>query len=119
MVYFFWEKNKVITTLKNLSSAKNPITEVSFHPKDRSVVCIIGQGIFKMCRLTEGILKPFGFSKSEHHVMLCHDWLTPRHVTIGTKAGKILLLEDAELKQTVDVGQMVQQFENSKSDGKT
>ena len=50
--------------------------------------------------------------------MLCHDWLTPRHVTIGTKAGKILLLEDAELKQTVDVGQMVQQFEDSKSDGK-
>ena len=66
-----------------------------------------------------GVLKPFGFSKSEHHAMLCHDWLTPRHVTIGTKAGKILLLEDAELKQTVDVGQMVQQFENSKSDGKT
>ena len=50
LVYFFWEKNKVITTLRNLSTIKNPIEEVSFHPKDRSVVCVIGQGIFKMCR---------------------------------------------------------------------
>ena len=48
LVYFFWEKNKVITTLKNLSTAKNPVTEVSFHPKDRSIVCIVGQGIFKV-----------------------------------------------------------------------
>ena len=117
LVYFFWEKNKVITTLRNLSTPKNPITEVSFHPKDRSVVCIIGQGIFKMCRLTEGILKPFGFSKSEHHIMLCHDWLTPRHVTIGTKTGKILLLEDAELKQTVDVGQLFDAMTNIGSAG--
>ena len=54
LVYFFWEKNKVITTLRNLSTAKNPITEVSFHPKDRAVVCVIGHGVFKMCRLTEG-----------------------------------------------------------------
>ena len=55
------------------------------------------------------MLKPFGFSKSEHHAMLCHDWLTPRHVTIGTKAGKILLLEDAELKQQVDIPTLIDQ----------
>jgi hypothetical protein len=38
-----------------------------------------------MCRLTEGILKQFGFQKAEHHSMLCHDWLSSRHLTIGTK----------------------------------
>ena len=48
LVYFFWEKNKVITTLKNLSTSKNPVTEVSFHPKDRTVVCIVGQGTFEL-----------------------------------------------------------------------
>ena len=69
LVYFFWEKNKVITTLKNMSTIRNPIAQVSFHPKDRSVVCIVGQGIFKMCRLTEGVLKQFGFQKAEHHSM--------------------------------------------------
>ena len=147
MVYFFWEKNKVITTLKNLSTSKNPITEVSFHPKDRTVVCIVGQGtfelkiifnrlhlfyyrgeaismikalvtgIFKMCRLTEGILKQFGFTKAEHHQMLCHDWLSSRHVTIGTRAGKVLLLEDAELKQTIDVSSLIESSDISATNG--
>ena len=51
--------------------------------KDRSVVCIVGQGIFKMCRLTEGVLKQFGFQKAEHHSMVCHDWIGARHVLIG------------------------------------
>lgn len=108
LVYFFWEKNKVITTLKNLSTIKNPVTEVSFHPKDRSVVCIVGQGIFKMCRLTEGVLKQFGFQKAEHHSMICHDWIGPRHVLIGTKVGKVLIMEDAELKSTVDIINLIE-----------
>ena len=56
-----------------------------------------------MCRLTEGVLKQFGFQKAEHHSMICHDWLGPRHVLIGTKVGKILIMEDAELKTSVDI----------------
>lgn len=55
----------MITTLKNLSTFRNPVTEVSFHPKDHNIICIVGSGIFKMCRLTEGILKPFGFQKGK------------------------------------------------------
>ena len=36
-----------------------------------------------MCRLTEGVLKQFGFQKAEHHSMVCHDWIGARHVLIG------------------------------------
>ena len=72
-----------------------------------------------MCRLTEGILKQFGFTKAEHHVMLCHDWLSSRHVTIGTKAGKVLLLEDAELKQTIDVSSLIESADLSVTNGNT
>ena len=72
-----------------------------------------------MCRLTEGILKPFGFAKAEHHAMLCHDWLSSRHVTIGTKAGKVLLLEDAELKQTIDMMSLIENSELSSTHGMT
>ena len=70
-----------------------------------------------MCRLTEGILKQFGFTKAEHHAMLCHDWLSSRHVTIGTKAGKVLLLEDAELKQTIDMMSLIESSELSSANG--
>ena len=72
-----------------------------------------------MCRLTEGILKQFGFTKAEHHSMLCHDWLSSRHVTIGTKAGKVLLLEDAELKQTIDLSSLIESSDISATNGIT
>lgn len=66
-----------------------------------------------MCRLTEGILKQFGFTKAEHHAMTCHDWLSHKHVAVGTKAGKIVVLEDGELKQTVDLASMLEAQEAS------
>ena len=81
------------------------------------MIKVLITGIFKMCRLTEGILKQFGFTKAEHHQMLCHDWLSSRHVTIGTRAGKVLLLEDAELKQTIDVSSLIESSDISATNG--
>lgn len=40
--------------------------------------------------------------------MLCHDWLSSKHVVLGTKTGKVLVLEDAELRSTVDLYSLVQ-----------
>ena len=54
LVYFFWDKGKVITTSKTVTSSAGSVTEVSFHPKDHDVVCIIGKSTFRMCRLIEG-----------------------------------------------------------------
>ena len=54
LVYFFWEKGKVITTSRTVTSAQASVTEVSFHPKDHDIVCIIGRNTFRMCRLIEG-----------------------------------------------------------------
>ena len=39
-----------------------------------------------MCRLTEGVLKQFGFQKAEHHSMICHDWL-------GTLSNKMSVIK--------------------------
>ncbi len=43
--------------------------------------------------------------------MLCHDWLSSKHVVMGTKTGKALLLEDAELRTTVDVWAKIQEIQ--------
>ena len=37
----------VSPVLVQVSSASNSVTEVSFHPKDHDVVCIVGRGIFR------------------------------------------------------------------------
>ena len=51
--------------------------------------------------------------------MLCHDWLSPKHVTIGTTTGKVLLLEEAELRATVDVHALMNKsaYDSSSSSG--
>ncbi len=49
--------------------------------------------------------------QGEHHQMLCHDWLSSKHVVMGTKTGKALLLEDAELRTTVDVWAKIQEVQ--------
>jgi hypothetical protein len=43
--------------------------------------------------------------------------LSSRHVTIGTKAGKVLLLEDAELKQTIDLASLIESSDISGTTG--
>ena len=66
LVYFFWGKGKVITTSRTVNqSLGGSVSSVSFHPKDRDIVCIVGKGIFRMCKLIEGSLKPFGFTKGD------------------------------------------------------
>ena len=109
LVYFFWEKGKVITTSKTVTSSSGWVTEVSFHPKDHDVVCIVGKGIFRLCRLIEGVLKTFGFTKGDQMNCFSHDWLSPRHVLVATEKGKVLLFEDAELKSTYSMEELTRQ----------
>ena len=86
----------MITTSKTVTSSSGWVTEVSFHPKDHDVVCIVGKGIFRLCRLIEGVLKTFEFTKGDQMNCFSHDWLSPRHVLVATEKGKVLLFEDAE-----------------------
>ena len=58
------------------------------HPKDRDIVCIVGQNVFKMCKLIEGNLKPFGFLKGEALSCLDHAWLSNKHVLVAGEGGK-------------------------------
>ena len=68
------------------------VAVISFHPKDHDIVCIVGRGIFRLCRLIEGVLKPFGFAKGDFLNCFAHDWLSPRyfssHATISASPGR-------------------------------
>ena len=52
-------------------------------------MCIVGQNVFKMCKLIEGNLKPFGFLKGEALSCLDHSWLSNRHVLVAGEGGKV------------------------------
>ena len=48
-------------------------------PRDHDVSYIVGKNVLKFCRLVEGILKPFGFTKGDSIVCIDHAWLLARY----------------------------------------
>nr|XP_040582177.1 cilia- and flagella-associated protein 57-like [Lepeophtheirus salmonis] len=42
--------------------------------------------------------------------MTCHDWLTPNHVIIGTKAGKVIVLENGDLKVILEFTTLLKSY---------
>lgn len=48
--------------------AGNAVHQVSFNPTDNTQLCVVGNGIFKLFRYQEGMLKAFAFQKTEQKV---------------------------------------------------
>ncbi|KAJ3074808.1 Cilia- and flagella-associated protein 57 [Podochytrium sp. JEL0797] len=78
------------------------VYQVSFNPNDNSQICVVGNGIFKMFRYSEGGLKPFLFQKFEARNFLCHCWTADERIVIGTDDSRILICEsNGELKNEI------------------
>jgi cilia- and flagella-associated protein 57 len=45
------------------------IYQISFNPTDNTQLCVVGNGIFKLLRYSEGTLKPLNIQKIEPRVM--------------------------------------------------
>ena len=71
---------------------------MSFNPQDNTQLCVIGQGIFKLFRYSEGNLKQFAFQKLDPQNFLSHTWLTDEKIVAGTDTGRLLLFESGELR---------------------
>ena len=63
MTYWSWEKGKTMASMRTSNVHAAPITQVSFNPNDAAQVCVTGEGIFKLFRYSEGVMKQFGFQK--------------------------------------------------------
>lgn len=76
---------------------------MSFNPQDNTQLCVVGNGIFKNFRYSEGNLKTFNFQKMEPQNYLCHAWVSEERVIVGTDTGKLLLFEAGELKNEFNI----------------
>ena len=72
--------------------------QVTFNPQDNTQLCVVGHGIFKLFRYSEGNLKQFAFQKMEPQNYLCQAWVSDERVIVGTDNGKLFLFEAGELK---------------------
>lgn len=99
LLYWTWEKAKVLAFTKSTNQQNSPIYQVTFNPQDNTQVCVTGHGIFKLFRYSESSLKQFAFHKADiHKHYLCQAWLNEERLLIGIDTGKILLFEGGELK---------------------
>ncbi|KAL5016238.1 hypothetical protein ScPMuIL_005827 [Solemya velum] len=99
LLYWTWEKSKVMAVTKTTNPQNNPpIYQVTFNPQDNTQLCVVGNGIFKHFRYSEGNLKTFNFQKMEPQNYLCHAWVSEERVIVGTDTGRLLLFEAGELK---------------------
>ncbi|XP_064605218.1 cilia- and flagella-associated protein 57-like [Liolophura sinensis] len=99
LLYWTWEKSKVLAMTKTSNPQNNPpIYQVSFNPQDNTQLCVVGNGIFKHFRYSEGNLKPFNFQKIDPQNYLCHAWVSDERVIVGTDSGRLFLFESGEQK---------------------
>ncbi|ELT90948.1 hypothetical protein CAPTEDRAFT_196345 [Capitella teleta] len=99
LLYWTWEKSKVMASTKTTNPQTNaPIYQVTFNPQDNTQLCVVGNGIFKLFRYSEGNLKQFAFQKMEPQNYLCQAWVSDERVVVGTDNGRLLLFEAGELK---------------------
>ncbi len=77
--------------------------QVTFNPQDNTQLCVVGQGIFKLFRYSEGNLKQFAFQKMEPQNYLCQAWVSDERVVVGTDNGRLLLFEAGEMKSEINI----------------
>ena len=77
--------------------------QVSFNPRDNTCLCVVGDGIYKQFRYTEGSLKQHSFQKSDPLNYLSHAWLSESRLLLGSDCGKVQLYEGGELKNEFPV----------------
>ncbi|XP_033738759.1 cilia- and flagella-associated protein 57-like [Pecten maximus] len=105
LLYWTWEKSKVMAVTKTSNPQTNPpVYQVSFNPQDNTQLCVVGNGIFKHFRYSEGNLKTFNFQKMEPQNYLCHAWVSEERIIVGTDTGRLLLFEAGELKNEFNIG---------------
>ena len=72
--------------------------QVTFNPQDNTQLCVVGNGIFKLYRYSEGTLKQFAFQKLEPLNYTSQAWVSDERVIVGSETGRLLLFESGELK---------------------
>lgn len=115
---WLWEKSKLLSTIKSTNPAGNPVTQVSFNPSDSTQICVTGQNIFKFLRYTEGHLKQHGTQKIDPKNYTSHAWLTGDRLALTCENGKIYILENGDIKDTINLAK-VDQASSDDRDGPT
>ncbi|XP_037831258.1 cilia- and flagella-associated protein 57 isoform X3 [Kryptolebias marmoratus] len=103
LIFWFWEKNKVLATVKTTTSNNLVPQQISFNPHNNMQLCVSGAGVLKLLRYSEGVLKQSSIAKMESDNLLCHAWTSEDRVLVGTDTGRLLVSESGDLRRELRV----------------
>ena len=75
------------------------MNQCSLSPRDSSLICVSGNGVFKFFKYSDGQLRqaPGGLGRNEPMNYLAHVWLPPEdRIIVSTDNGDLLLVENGE-----------------------
>ncbi|XP_043499423.1 cilia- and flagella-associated protein 57-like [Polistes fuscatus] len=100
MLFYNWERGKVESSLKvgNPQDASAIVNIIACNPSDAGVMAVGGPHIFKFLTLSDTVWRPYGFSKAENILICSMTWLNSDRLLAGTKDGRILYMENGDLK---------------------
>ncbi|KAJ1436600.1 quinon protein alcohol dehydrogenase-like superfamily [Ochromonadaceae sp. CCMP2298] len=91
--------HKVLTSVRVSQSDETPVHQVSFCPWDSAVVLVIGRGILRLFRHSEGQLRQIALIvRRESANFISHVWLPEDNLLIGTDTGEIMFIENFEFR---------------------
>ncbi|KAI8901791.1 hypothetical protein BC833DRAFT_76653 [Globomyces pollinis-pini] len=114
--FWSWEKSKILASVRTTNQEKNAITSFQrddkkdstygavvyqclMNPMDNTQISVVGNGIFRIYRFSEGQLKLSSNPKIDQRNVLCHTWTTEDRVICGTEDGKVMIYDSSgELK---------------------
>ncbi|NWI19707.1 CFA57 protein, partial [Crypturellus soui] len=102
LAYWLWEKQQLLATT-HIEAPGDGLCQVSFSPQDNAQVCITGNGIFKLFKYSEGTLKSTILQRGELQNYLCHAWVSAEKVVCGTDTGRLMILENGEMRWETSV----------------
>ncbi|XP_043683652.1 cilia- and flagella-associated protein 57 [Vespula pensylvanica] len=109
MLFYNWERGKVESSLKvgNPQDTSAIVNLISCNPSDTGIIAIGGPHVFKFLTLSDTVWRPYGFSKAENVLICSMTWLNSDRLLAGTKDGRILYLENGDLKNIYQMSETI------------
>lgn len=100
MLYYAWEKGKVESSIKvgGSQNSQSTVKYITCNPGDGGVLAVAGPYVFKFLTVSETVWRPYGFAKADNILISSLTWLNTDRLLAGTRDGRILYLENGDLK---------------------
>lgn len=80
--------------------------QVACNPNDVNLVVLAGNQLLRILACSESVWRQYGYSKSENVNFTGCTWLSQDRIFLGTNEGKVLIIENGEIKAIFWAGDM-------------